>query len=858
MRVKKLSAIVAMILIVSSLFAFAACNENKSVALESIELSRGTLTLDVGESETLSVYAYPANASMGGITWISYDPSVASVSGGKVTAIKEGSTKVRATVDGKYAECNVVVTDSSKQEVTVTAIVLNPTSVELQLGDVIEAQLTARVLPVNATNKEVTFSTDSAGIATVSDTGLITAVSSGICTITCTSSNNISARCRVTVKKEDGTVDQGLYVAKVAELSNRQEDFHMVMDASAVPSLEAAGVTYKDFDGQVKDVFEILKNNGITDIRVRVWNDPKTASGEWYGGGNCDINNAVTIAKRCKDAGLGVILDFHYSDFWADPSKQTLPKEWKNYTTTQIESAIYDFTLASVNKVVATGADVTMVQIGNETNGFFCGSKDWATICRYFKQGIAAVREATGEVAEGGAKTIIHFANPEAADYVSKADELNRYGVDYDVFGSSYYPYWHGTLDNLKAQLKGVHDKYGKEVMVMETSYAFTNEDADGFGNTSSTPVDYPLTVQGQTNQVRDVINAVASLGDYALGIAYWEGTWIAATTSTVGSVNVAKCKEFGCGWASKAASEYDDSVTNDGACVIDNQAFWLSDGTPLQSLKVFKLVYEGQNVTLTADYIESQDIYYTVGVGSIELPKTAKVSFNSGGAAQDVNVTWDCTAEQLASYIKTVGTYTVKGTTEYGGVAIVNVWVMNENMLTNGSFEESNGNPQTDYLIQPPGGDWKMDFTKSSTGKLQLYVSNESQNARMGTQSFHFWDEGVVKFTLSQTFTAEDLAKYGSGKFGASFDVQGGDGANVDIHAYITITKKDGTKTTVDGEKIGLNGWKNWTRTAVSGVQIDIDDILSVEVGISVYAEVSGSGPWGNIDNCQFYFEGK
>ncbi len=856
MRAKKLSAIVAIILIISSLFAFAAC-DGKEVALEGIELSRGTMTLDVGDSETLEAVAIPAGAAPGTVTWISSDPSVASVNGGVVTALKEGSAIIRATAGGKSADCRVTVTDSSKQEVTVTAIVLDPTAMELQLGKTLSAKIDATVLPVNASDKSLEWSTDSASIATVDNEGLVTAVSSGICTITCTSSNNISARCRVTVKKEDGTVDQGLYVAKVAELSERDEAFHMVMDASAVPSLEAAGVTYKDFDGQVKDVFQILKNNGITDIRVRVWNDPKTEKGEWYGGGNCDINNAVTIAKRCKDAELGVILDFHYSDFWADPGKQTLPKAWKNFNSAQIETAIYDFTLDSLNKVVATGADVTMVQIGNETNGFFCGSKDWATICRYFNQGIAAVREATGEVEDGGAKAIIHFANPESADYVSRADELNRYGVDYDVFGSSYYPYWHGTLDNLKTQLKGVHDKYNKEVMVMETSYAFTNEDADGFGNTSSTPVDYPLTVQGQTNQVRDVINAVASLGDYALGVAYWEGTWIAATTSPVGSVNVAKCKEFGCGWASKVAGEYDNSVTNDGACVIDNQAFWLSDGTPLQSLKVFKLVYEGQNVTLTADYIESQDIFYTVGVGSITLPATAKVSFNSGGAAQDVNVIWDCSEAQLDEYINKVGTYTIQGTTEYGGVAIVNVWVMNENMLKNASFEDGKGYPQTDYLIQSAGeySPWHVSFTKA-TGKLQLYVSNESQNARMGTQSFHFWDEGVVKFTLFQTLTAEDLEKYGNGKFGASFDVQGGDGANVDIHAYVTITHKDGSKTTVDGEKIGLNGWKNWTRTAVSGVQIDLDDILSVEVGISVYAEVSGSGPWGNIDNCQFYFE--
>ncbi len=856
MRTKKLTWAIVAILICASLLALVACN-GKTVEAKSIELSRGTLSLNVGESETLSVLATPANATLGSVSWTSSDASVASVSEGKVTALKAGNAIVRATVGALKADCRVTVTDGSALGVAVTAVVLNATTVQLRLGsNNLTYQLEATVMPVNATNKSLTYSSDDASVATVSDTGLITAVASGICTVSCTSSNNITSRCRVTVQKEDGTVDQGLYVAKVEGLQNRSEDFHMVMDASAVPSLEAAGVKYKDFDGQYKDVFEILKNNGITDIRVRVWNDPKNANGDWYGGGNCDINNAVTIATRCKEAGLGVILDFHYSDFWADPGKQTLPKEWKNYNTAQIENAVYNFTLQSLNKIKETEADITMVQIGNETNQFFLESTDWATISRYFKAGIRAVREATGEVDAGGAKTIIHFANPENADYVSKADALAENGVDYDVFGSSYYPYWHGTLDNLKTQLKGVHDKYQKEVMVMETSYAFTNEDADGYGNTSSTPVNYPLTVQGQSNQVRDVIDAMASLGDYALGVAYWEGTWIAATTSPVASVNVAKCREFGCGWALAAASDYDDSVTSDGACVIDNQAFFRSDGTPLESLKVFSLVYEGHNVTLTADYIEKQDIYYTVGVGPIVLPDKATVSFNSGGQPQAVDVTWDCTEAQLEQYINQVGNYEVRGTTEYGGVAIVTIWVMNENIMTNASFEESRGNAQTDYLIQSPGGNWRMNYQKSSAGKLQLYVSNEAQNARMGVNSFHFWDEGTVSFTLYQTFTASDLQKYGSGKFGASFDVQGGDGANVDVHAYITIKKKDGSTQTLSGNKVGLDGWTIWNRAAISGVEINLDEIESVEVGISVYAELSGNGPWGNIDNCQFYFE--
>ena len=132
-----------------------------------------------------------------------------------------------------------------------------------------------------------------------------------------------------------------LYVQKVEDLS---DDFIMGMDASCVPALEASGVKYYDFDGTEKDVYEILSQNGINYIRVRVWNDPYDAEGNGYGGGNCDIENAIAIGKRATQYGMKLLVDFHYSDFWADPGKQMPPKAWKGMTMDEKTDALYRYT----------------------------------------------------------------------------------------------------------------------------------------------------------------------------------------------------------------------------------------------------------------------------------------------------------------------------------------------------------------------------------------------------------------------------------------------------------------------------------------------------------------------------------
>ena len=367
------------------------------------------------------------------------------------------------------------------------------------------------------------------------------------------------------------------------------EPFILGMDASSVIAEEASGVKYYGFDGQEQDVFKTLAEAGITHIRVRVWNDPFDSEGRGFGGGNCDINAAEQIGRRAAANGLKLIVDFHYSDFWADPGKQKAPRAWEGMSAGEKAEAAYAYTRDSLKQLKDAGVTVAMVQVGNETNGALCGEKSWDGIQQIMKAGAKATREVFPK-----AMVAVHFANPEkAGSYASYAAELDKYGVDYDVFASSYYPYWHGSLDNLSSVLSEIAEKYGKKVMVMETSYAYTDKDSDFFGNTVSSAegpdLNFPFSVQGQADAVAAVIDTVANKTANGIGVCYWEGTWISVGTQSW-EKNHAIWEKYGSGWATSYAAAYDpdDAGKWYGGCAVDNQAMFGPDGHPLESLKVF------------------------------------------------------------------------------------------------------------------------------------------------------------------------------------------------------------------------------------------------------------------------------
>ena len=405
----------------------------------------------------------------------------------------------------------------------------------------------------------------------------------------------------------------------VEKINFQNPAFLRGMDVSSVISLEDAGVTFRDERGEEQDLFKILADNGVNAVRVRIWHDPYDSEGHGYGGGNSDLDKAKQIGRRAAAYGMKLLADFHYSDFWADPAKQKEPKAWAGLSAAQKAETIYTYTNDSLKELRAAGADLCMVQIGNEITSGVAGCMDNADRAALLSAASRAVRDFDSEV-----MIACHFTDPQKTDTIKWfADYLHQYGVDYDVFATSYYPSWHGSLSNLTHVLSYAAETYGKYAMVAETSYPYTLEDSDGHANTVSfwnnntgDDMRWDFSVQGQADAVRAVADAVNRVPDgRGLGVFYWEGAWITVgdITGKTGSAwtrqynaNRAKWEQYGCGWASSYAAEYDpdDAGQYCGGSAVDNQAFFDPKGQALPSLHVFKTVLTGTvtNSVLSGD----------------------------------------------------------------------------------------------------------------------------------------------------------------------------------------------------------------------------------------------------------------
>ncbi len=612
-----------------------------------------------------------------------------------------------------------------------------------------------------------------------------------------------------------------LYVKKV---ENLPDDFILGMDASSVIAEEQSGVKYYNFSGEEQDVFKTLAENGITHIRVRVWNHPYDRNGNGYGGGNCDVEKAIEIGRRATKYGMRLIVDFHYSDFWADPGKQMVPLAWKDMSVKEKADALHAFTKDSLKAMKNEGVAVGMVQLGNETNSALCGERHFENIAKLMQAGGKAVREVYPD-----ALVAIHLANPERTDaYDGFAKKLEMFEVDYDVLASSYYPYWHGTLENLANVLNGIAETYGKKVMVMETSYAYTGADTDFSGNTISDESanivkDYPFSVQGQANSVRSVIDTVAHVKN-GIGVIYWEGTWITVGTNSW-EENHEKWEKYGSGWASSFGGSYDpdDAGKYYGGSAVDNQAMFGPEGDPLESLRVFNLVRYGNEVETRADAIRDTALVFDLK-GTIELPETVDAVLTSN-EIKPVPVRWNVTDADLAKmYAGGVKTYEITGEAE-GMPARATVSMVNFNYLKNFGFEDGVPDP------------WK---TEDRGGADQLYIEDKITDSLNGSYHMHFWSakKDSVDFSLYQE--VKDLP---AGTYRFTISIMGGDAGDTDIFCYALVDGVEAGRTPMK-----ITSYGNWDTQTVKDIKVD--EGQTVTVGICVKCSGAGSGAWGKIDD--------
>jgi len=351
------------------------------------------------------------------------------------------------------------------------------------------------------------------------------------------------------------------------------------MDLSTLEETERLGGKFFE-NGKEAPLYDILKNHGVTSIRLRLWNNPFDEKGENYGAGGCDIETVLRAARRAVQNGMTWILDFHYSDFWADPGRQCIPKAWQGFTLEQMEKAVYEYTKEILARCKNENLYPDYVQIGNEiTNGLLWpvgkvnydevtgAPTSYDTMIRLLKAGAAAARES------GKVKTIFHLERScDNKRYRQWFDAVTAAGIDYDIIGVSYYPFWHGTVRELKFNLEDISERYHKDVMVVETAYAFTDKHyADRSGVTlvingkmtlpDGSPPPYPLSIEGQRNFLRDLVEMVKSV-KRCTGLYYWEPGWLPLEGSTWSTAAARKYigeedKKGGNEWANQCLFDY-------------------------------------------------------------------------------------------------------------------------------------------------------------------------------------------------------------------------------------------------------------------------------------------------------------
>ncbi|MEK3884359.1 glycosyl hydrolase 53 family protein [Paenibacillus sp. PL2-23] len=620
-------------------------------------------------------------------------------------------------------------------------------------------------------------------------------------------------------------VEADIFVEKVEGLA---DDFIKGVDISSILALENSGVKFYNEAGLEQDIFATLSESGVNYVRVRVWNDPfdTHTPRRGYGGGNNDLASALEIGERATANGMKLLVDFHYSDFWADPGKQQSPKAWKDMNLDAKKAALYAFTYDSLDAMLDKGIDIGMVQVGNETNGGVAGEIGWTSMSALFSEGSRAVRD----IAQAYSQEILvalHFTNPETSGrYASYAQTLFANNVDYDVFATSYYPFWHGTLGNLTAVLKHVADTYGKKVMVAETSYTYTAEDGDGHGNTapksSGQTLDYPVTVQGQARALRDVMDAVADIGPAGLGVFYWEPAWLPVGPANELEQNKQKWEQFGSGWASSYAAEYDahDAGVWYGGSAVDNQALFDFAGHPLPSLKVFEYVNTGAVAELKVDAINDISLSVTQG-DTIALPATVAVTYNDGTTGTAA-VTWD-TGDLEQAQSGGVGRYVIDGTVDGGTVKAV-VQITKQNLVLNPSFENSDRSM------------WSITHLNGASAHTDY--QNKVSDAKTGSYTLHFYSATGVDFTVEQTITGLERGYYSLSMF-----LQGGDASNPEMYLY--------AKTSGGSERqaeTGVNGWVSWQNPQLT-------DILVTDGTLTIGARIKADGgAWGTLDDFYLY----
>ena len=304
-------------------------------------------------------------------------------------------------------------------------------------------------------------------------------------------------------------------------------------DLSFTLQLEAAGVRFRD-RGVVRPVERILAAHGANYVRLRIWLNPPA--------GYSTEASALALGRRARAAGMRILLDLHYSDFWADPGHQTTPAAWQGQDLPTLAETVRRYTRTVVADFARQGTPVSMVQVGNEVTAgmlwplgqiYQPDGAHWTEFTTLLKAGIAGVREGCGR--RDPAQVMVHIdRGGDNGGSVWFYDHILAAGVDFDVIGLSYYPFWHGPLSALQANLNDLAPRYGKDLVVVETAYPWTTGNGDQLANfidsDSQLPdgAAYPATPLGQAGYFGALRQVLGQVPDgRGAGFFAWEPEWI-------------------------------------------------------------------------------------------------------------------------------------------------------------------------------------------------------------------------------------------------------------------------------------------------------------------------------------------
>lgn len=375
-------------------------------------------------------------------------------------------------------------------------------------------------------------------------------------------------------------------------------------DVSHLMQNEYYGAVYYDSDGVQKDALQILKNHGINTVRIKVWNDPGnrafTPSRLHDPLGFNNVYWATRLAVRAREMGFRIMIDFHYSDTWADPGKQFVPHEWLGLSVPDMAEALYDFTHATLELMVDHGVTPEWVQVGNEIPGGMLWpygqwwntavGGSWENLVQFLKAGHDAVKDVDPAI-----KVVIHYDNSgQTAGTQSYYDNLRARGVEWDVTGLSFYPQWHGTFDQMNLTVLNLASRYNKPVNIVETAHPWTTVNYDQTGNALGLLPGFPYAadVNGQIGFLDELVirlKAVpAGLGE---GMVYWEPEW----TPVIGG-----------GWAVGEGSGWENAGVFDQNGWVLSSIDYLGNQAPLVNAAASQSILQGDTLVSTGSFVDN------------------------------------------------------------------------------------------------------------------------------------------------------------------------------------------------------------------------------------------------------------